>query len=90
MSKKLNIAERFELAVPTGRHELELPADEKAALIVAASDDGFPEPIAKSRVSPCAAGHSNRERGILNHPTHHKANLTALRALYCNTNPTGV
>ena len=81
MSKKLNIAERFELAVPE---------DEKATLIAAASDDGFPEPITKSKVLPCAAGHSNRERGILNHPTHHKANLTALRALYRNTNPTGV
>lgn len=84
MSKKLNIAERFELAVPVSN----LADDRTIGDHIV--DDSFPEPVVKSKVLPCAAGHSNRERGILNHPTHHKANLAALCALYRSINPTGV
>lgn len=79
MSKKLNIAERFELAVPVG-----VLID--MAISVHDEQDGFPTPV--GRVAKSAQHRDvTREHGILNYPTHHAANLSAMRALY-NLSPT--
>lgn len=67
-----SILERFELAVPVSSNEQPVSSP--------APDDSFPEPVTK--VKATRPRDVTRERGILNYPTHHAANLSALCRLY--------
>lgn len=72
-----SILERFELAVPADSNEQQVSSP--------VPDDSFPEPV--SRAKAARPRDVTREHGILNYPTHHAANLSALCRLY-NLPPT--